>query len=385
MMLSNTTNAREVAPYVPGALAGAIWLVFLFLMPFIIMAILLLYLTSMWLRGSGVVFGSESMAWTMANKITVTRRANDNTMLRFLFISPEAWRKQEMAHCYYYKSARVIDDVASFITDWSRHKPSTWLNLEHWLGSTARWLFVLLFCLTIFAVAVPIAQHMYSPSLASASEGSTKQPSAEALDASGCVAEPISVSGTFRGDLYDQKDVILRYEWEKKAIETYASEWTHLATAKDRSTVCLMGTDCTLDARPCKATSAAANDPETEVNGDNVCRRAWHSVTLEHPYRPDMTPDDTIKEQEEIKALARPLWEKEVSEKLGAEWARWDLTGASLSCDKLPGNDFKTCNVSAIPCKPNVATNPPAGTPPETTPATPAPPSSAPVEPGRTP
>jgi hypothetical protein len=87
----------------------------------------------MWLRSTGVVFGSEKLAWNLANQITVTRHPNANTMFRVLFISPEAWWRREIAHSYYYKSRRVIEDVAKRIADWSGHRATPALPVEKWV------------------------------------------------------------------------------------------------------------------------------------------------------------------------------------------------------------------------------------------------------------
>jgi hypothetical protein len=93
----------------------------------------------------------------MANRIGVKRNANGNTMLRRMFISPEAWRRQEIAHSYYYKCDRVIGDVASYMADWSRHAPSRFLPVGGLVADTLRWAVVALFVLSIFAVSVPLA------------------------------------------------------------------------------------------------------------------------------------------------------------------------------------------------------------------------------------
>ncbi len=103
-------------------------------MPLVLFLLAIAYVVSIRLRGSGLVFGSESFAWTMANRIGVKRHANDNTMLRLVFISPEAWRRQEVAHCYYYKADSVIEDVAGYMADWSRHAPSRFLPFGGWIG-----------------------------------------------------------------------------------------------------------------------------------------------------------------------------------------------------------------------------------------------------------
>jgi lipoprotein NlpI len=155
--LGGLENRREVAWFVPIALVLSILVIFLLLMPFVVVAIAIVYLASMWLRGSGVVFGSEKLSWNLANHIAVTRHPNENTTLRVLFISPEAWWRREIAHSYYYKSGRVIADAASHMADWSNLTPTPAWPVGAWFAATARLLVVMLFVLSIFAVSVPIA------------------------------------------------------------------------------------------------------------------------------------------------------------------------------------------------------------------------------------
>ena len=150
-------NRRLVVAFIPIAVVIAIVLIFLLLMPFVVVAIAVAYLVSMRLRASGVVFGSEKLSWNLANRITVMREANENTALRVMFISPGAWWRREIAHSYYYKSGRVIQDVADRIADWSNHRPTAAWPVEAWFGTAARLMVVLLFVLSIFTVSVPIA------------------------------------------------------------------------------------------------------------------------------------------------------------------------------------------------------------------------------------
>ena len=156
-VLGGTETGRAVAWFIPIALVVAILLIFVLLMPLVVLAVAFVYLVSMRLRGTGVVFGSEKLSWNLANQITVSRHANENTAFRLFFISPEAWWRRDFAHCYYYKSGRVIEDVANRIADWSTHRPTLAWPVEAWLGSAARVAVVLLFVLSIFAVSVPIA------------------------------------------------------------------------------------------------------------------------------------------------------------------------------------------------------------------------------------
>jgi lipoprotein NlpI len=160
--LGDLDTKRAVAWFIPMALVIAILLIFLFLMPVVVLAVAFVYLVSMWLRRSGMVFGSEKLSWNLANHISVTRHPNENTALRLFFISPEAWWRREVAHCYYYRSGRVIGDVADHIADWSRHKPTPAWPIEAWFAASARVLVVLLFLFSIFAVSVPIAAGLAS-------------------------------------------------------------------------------------------------------------------------------------------------------------------------------------------------------------------------------
>lgn len=127
-----------------------------FLMPLIVVVVGVAYFISMTLRGSGLVFGSEKMTWTMANRITAKRTANSMTKRRRFFIAPEAWWNLEMAHCYFYKCDRVIKDVAEHISTWNSgaFKPSRNWPVERVLALTTSWLIVMFFILSIFAIAV---------------------------------------------------------------------------------------------------------------------------------------------------------------------------------------------------------------------------------------
>ena len=130
---------------------------FLLLMPLVLILLGIAYAVSMRLRSSGLVFGGESFAWTMASRIGVKRRANDNSLLRLIFITPEAWRRQEIAHCYYYKSDRVIQDMAELHGRLEQPCALALPLLRRWTADAARWAIVLLFVLSIFAVSVPFA------------------------------------------------------------------------------------------------------------------------------------------------------------------------------------------------------------------------------------
>ena len=159
MMLG--TDKLHLVPYLPGAMINSVLTLLLSTVPLALLAIAAATLVSARLRGSGKVFGSEKLAWTLANRIGVTRRANDNTMLRTLFISPEAWRHGELAHCYYYKSGAVISDLANRIADPGKHKPDAPSPVPAYLSLAACWTVVGLFMLSVFAAVVPKAAEMH--------------------------------------------------------------------------------------------------------------------------------------------------------------------------------------------------------------------------------
>lgn len=127
-----------------------------FLMPVIVLVVGIAYTISMSLRGTGLVFGSEKMTWTLANRITAKRTANSMTKRRRFFIAPEAWWNLEMAHCYFYKCDRVIRDVAEHIATWNTgaFTPSRNWPIERVFAYLASWVIVMFFILGIFALAV---------------------------------------------------------------------------------------------------------------------------------------------------------------------------------------------------------------------------------------
>lgn len=117
------------------------------------------FLVSKWLRNSEVGFGAERLAWTLASKIAITKRANANSMLRNVVISPRAWWNRDIAHCYYYKCDSVIKDVANFISDRNLHRADRPLPIGRIVAAVTTWLFVLIVCLSIFAATVSVARH----------------------------------------------------------------------------------------------------------------------------------------------------------------------------------------------------------------------------------
>ena len=162
--LGSLPNAGEIAEYVPLALVNAVMNIMFGLLPLVAVALAVGFAMSRWLRNNYFVgFGSERFAWTLANRIAVVRRGGTNSMLRQITISPEAWWKRDIAHCYYYKSDVVTKDVASQIAHPEHFKPDEpGLPVEHIVASTLRWAMVALFVLGIFSMAVPIAQRQHA-------------------------------------------------------------------------------------------------------------------------------------------------------------------------------------------------------------------------------
>ncbi len=160
--LGDLENRREITWYIPLAIGLSTLTIFLFLMPLVALAVAIVYLASMWLRRSGVAFGSEKLSWTIANAIDVHRLANENSSFRLVPIAPAAWWRKEIAHCYYYRSPKVIDDVAATIAGWQGHEPARGFALGRMIGSAGRIFVVALFALSIFAVSVPVAQVLVS-------------------------------------------------------------------------------------------------------------------------------------------------------------------------------------------------------------------------------
>jgi hypothetical protein len=178
-VLGTLANKYDVVKLMPQALLASVAKQLFVTMPLALTALALASLINSRLRGSAKVFGSEKAAWTMASRIGVTRRANTNTMLRTIFITPEAWRNGELAHCYYYKSDAITKDIADQIADPSRHEPNSALPIESWTATTARWLLVLLLMLGIFAAAVPQAIRMEESRIKAEAEKAAKAEAAK--------------------------------------------------------------------------------------------------------------------------------------------------------------------------------------------------------------
>ena len=269
--LGDLPNSHAAVPSYPTALAAVIALVGFGIMPLVVALIGIAYLVSMRLRGSGLVFGSESAAWTMANRIAATPRANDNTIMRNMFITPEAWWKQEMAHCYYYKCDRVIEDVASHIADWDKHAPSRIWSFEKTIATTLRWL-VAAFCVaSLFAFAVPMADSFARPKPI-APEAQCK---GEAHEVSTEVGMTAGQEVDLPASVFMTAQAKAQAQWASEVSTRDGAAWSTVANAKNPKTngsgghfACTPQADpgqlrfaCQFKATPCLAAPKAESQP----------------------------------------------------------------------------------------------------------------------------
>lgn len=273
----------DVAWYTPIALLVSIGIVFVGLMPIILAALTLAYVANIWLRGSGLVFGSEKHTWTLANRIAVTRRANANTDLRVVNITPEAWWRGEVAHCYYYRSMKVTEDVANYIADWSRHKPSKLPPVGPWLSKLASWLVVSFAVLSIFVMAVAFASNMEinrrkmnEQKALETPKGATigaEQPKPATTPARECKTDYIEVTFDLPVD-HTMEDKLLfpiqKQHWEPAVAAAFGAEWANLTRNLRSREVCDYNSsrtllNCKFAAMPCKAASAAGSTQPTPV------------------------------------------------------------------------------------------------------------------------
>ena len=357
--LAEYGNARDFVSYIPGALVAAIALIFLVLMPLVLFLLAVAYMVSIRLRSSGLVFGSESFAWTMANRIGVKRNANDNTKLRLMFITPQAWRSQEMAHCYYYKSDRVISDVAGYMADWSRHAPSSLLSLGGYVSDTARWAVVALFVLTIFAVSVPIANKF------AGGTGSSQAAPVEVKEEPRIVEEVLQVCAVYRPTVEVPQNApaeatwaAARKAWDGNVGAKLGPVWADGNQAEyERS---LNGTGPTGDryaivARLCKQRPINCQD-----------QRHGGEATFELPadFDADLARDMTTAV---VDSLTK-RWQSEAVTKFGADWGDADFNFKTMSMrrsfenacsyEEVAGSKRYHCKVAATACqKPAVSTS----------------------------
>ena len=149
--------ASEKAPYILLVLFASFLIGVVVFLPGILLSFSILYLVSLKLRGSGLAFGGERLAWTMAANISASPRPSPLAKMRRMTIFAQAWRAGEMAHCYFYKCTRVIEDVAQHIADWPNMvQPSKQRLFGAVLLKTLRWLIVFIAVMSLFMVITKI-------------------------------------------------------------------------------------------------------------------------------------------------------------------------------------------------------------------------------------
>jgi hypothetical protein len=342
LSLSGVENPRAAAWWIPVALLLAITLIFLLLMPLVLFLLAIAYVVAMRLRGSGLVFGSESFAWTMASRIGVKRHANDNTLLRVMFISPEAWRRQEIAHSYYYKSDRIIEDVAGYMADWSRHVPSRFLPIGGWLADTARWAVVALFVLSIFAVSVPLANKFSSKKETKPAQEQTTPAPDQTTPAPEAKSVPELIeydTKICRGEYHDLKATIAegesntttlakaRTQWETEVRAKFGPEFASWENANPHDSSCnRLTSSCNVSRRPCKLRPLD-------------CQQAPHSSEM--GFELAFVSDPELRSNMKAMALSRlkEQWESDVKAKYGPDWADMSFNFGSDMRERRPAEE----------------------------------------------
>ena len=325
---------------------------FLLLMPLVLVLLGIAYAVSIRLRSSGLVFGGESFAWTMASRIGVKRRANDNSLLRLIFITPEAWRRQEIAHCYYYKSDRVIQDMASYMADWSRHAPSRFLSVGAWTADAARWAVVLLFVLSIFAVSVPFASLFAKVgSLQAAPPQQVPAPDAELVETQTRICQQTRTVAIEVAATASEADVKAA-AWRKlqdDGVVKPGGEWSELSIGSSMCDTVLNRRTCTLWLQLCRPRPIECKDTP------DVVEAAFEVSGL---------PDEQIKSDITSSVLSTLIgrWRSEVASKFGSEWADFSFNFSTLR-DRRPAESSCReeassagglrfhCRVAAAACK----------------------------------
>ena len=314
--MSGLEDPRAAAWWVPIALLAAITLIFLLLMPLVLFLLAIAYVVSIRLRGSGLVFGSESFAWTMANRIGVKRHANDNTMLRLVFITPEAWRRQEVAHCYYYKADSVIEDVAGYMADWSQHAPSRFLPFGGWIADAARWAVVALFVLSIFAVSVPIANSFAGkpkPAGESTPASETK-PEPELLEGETTICSRIAHAVVVRagdGDAPGGLEAKARSQWEAEVRAKYGAEFADWKNKGSGTSGC---SNLPLSTPTCDVAYQACKLRPVD------CKETPVAVEAAFDLSPGLDPEMKSTIARSVRSALEDRWLAQVRSQFGAEW-----------------------------------------------------------------
>lgn len=146
--------SSEQAGFIPIVLGLSMLVVVLFVLPITLLNVALIYLVGLWLRGTGIAFGGERLSWTMAADIGASPRPNTKAKMRRSVLVPEAWLKGEMAHCYFYKSDKVINDLAQHIADWpNAAQPTPASKIAAILPKLSRWIVALAAVLAVLIAA----------------------------------------------------------------------------------------------------------------------------------------------------------------------------------------------------------------------------------------
>ncbi len=348
--LGAVEHNHAVVGYMPGAMVAAIAIIFLLLMPVVLLLLGIAYLISLRLRGSGLVFGSEKFAWTMANHIAITPHANQNTSMRRIFLAADAWWRRDYAHCYYYKSDRVIEDVASYISDWSKHAPTPTWPIGAWTAAAARWAVVLLFVLSMFAVSVPIADAFarWSGSKPASTEAPASEAKPEPTLIEGEMASCWSDVHTVTVQSAEQPEAKARSQWQSEVTQKYGAEFAGWENKGSGMLSCGPAA-CEISYQPCKPRSID-------------CKDTPHAVEIAFELPPGLDAEMRSNMASSVVSTLKDRWEAEVKSKFGPEWAdtwfnfqtmreRRPIEEGCKGEDLEAGRTRHHCKVAATACK----------------------------------
>lgn len=342
--LGDLPNSRNASWWIPLAIVLSLFLMFLLLVPVMLILLSVAYVTALWLRRTGLVFGAEGLAWNLANRIAVSRRPNSNTALRIMLLSPEAWWRREVAHCYYYKSEKVIADLARSIANWGQIETSPAVPIGRWISSGARAACVATAMLSIFVTSVPVAGQMATlasyvsaQSTASSEQSNTgacpSEPRAGALPAATKTRQNLKrIRGIDEG--VEQKlnalgvttyEQIANWQCPQISLVSHALKMQGVVERQawvQQATVLNDGGSTQYSKQ---VDSEAANSEAAlafRKQGKDWC--IDHAVTVRNT-------STTSRPSSELGSIASAEWEASVTKKYGAEWAKWPGSFAS-SC-----------------------------------------------------
>lgn len=375
-VLRTMPDAHNVAWWVPMSIVLSLFLMFLLLMPVMLVLLAGAYLTAMWLRKSGFVFGGEGMAWNIANRIRVTRRPNANTAMRVMLLSPEAWWRKEIAHCYYYKSDRVITDLANSIAGWRKLEPTFSLPIGRWIGATASWAVVIITMLGIFPSAVPLAGSINAAAkMFSSSENkdvATNQTEQTCTAESGAGAA-VTLPGPTRSkqNLMRIRGIDAQTEQALNAIgvTTYEqiAKWgcgeintagrsVAGAAGRIQREIWTVQARILADGGSTSFSRAfdAANPPapsDVQPALSLVKDGKWWCVTEEHSVAVKAVRAGRELDTAAMSTVAKPIWIDEVSKKYGPDWANWQTFGSTTCMGDDCSMSARVCRARAMECQ----------------------------------